>query len=220
MTGELDDRARQVLVSRLLDRHGRSYAEEIGLDLTNETAWFGWLCAALLMSARISAEVATRAAQALIEAGLDTPGAMARSSWSARVALLDRTGYVRYDERTARMLGEMARRVLDLHGGTLGQLRETARHDPAEERRLLLEFKGIGPVGADIFLREMQLAWPELYPFADARARKAAARLGLPDKAGDLAGLVPRAEFPRLLAALVRADLSHETDRLRLDLDS
>jgi hypothetical protein len=38
------------------------------------------------------------------------------------------------------------------------------------ECKLLKEFKGIGDVGANIFCREAQIAWDELYPFADRKA--------------------------------------------------
>jgi hypothetical protein len=39
---------------------------------------------------------------------------------------------------------------------------------------------GIGPVGADVFLREAQAEWPELRPCVDARAQYAARQFGLP----------------------------------------
>ena len=57
---------------------------------------------------------------------------------------------------------------------------------------------------ADIFCREARIVWGELYPFADARALMAARALGLGGTAGELATLVPRRDFPRLVAALVR----------------
>ena len=44
--------------------------------------------------------------------------------------------------------------------------------------------EGVGDVGADIFLREVQVAWTEVAPFADERALGAARDLGLPDGTG------------------------------------
>ena len=73
-----------------------------------------------------------------------------------------------------------------------------------------MECKDIGPVGADIFLREVQVAWTELQPFADATALKSAAKLKLPLKTDELAKLVPRRDFPRLLAALLRCQLAKD----------
>ena len=67
-----------------------------------------------------------------------------------------------------------------------------------------MECKGIGGVGADIFLREVQTAWTELQPFADAAALRSAGKLDLPTKAEELAKLVPKKDFSRLVAALVR----------------
>ena len=89
-------------------------------------------------------------------------------------------------------------------------LRDAADYDPAEERRRLTEFKGIGEVGADIFFREVQGVWDELYPFADRKALKAAKELGLPGSAEGLARLVSRKKFPLLVAALVRTDLARD----------
>lgn len=201
------------LVICLLDRHGRTFASEVGVDLSGNTPspLFRWLCAALLLSARISHDTALNAAQALADAGLTTAAQMVKSSWEDRVAVLNNAGYARYDESTARMLGETAERVQEEYGGDLRKMREKAGQDPDAQRAALKEFKGIGEVGADIFLREMQAVWPEHYPFADEKALKAAKRLGLPDTVDGLAGLVDREDFPRLLAALVRADLAGNT---------
>jgi hypothetical protein len=46
------------VVQALLDSHGRTYCEELGIAIERNTptALFCWLCASLLFSARISAE--------------------------------------------------------------------------------------------------------------------------------------------------------------------
>lgn len=100
--------------------------------------------------------------------------------------------------------------VLDANDGDLRKLREAAGCDPDEERRLLKEFKGIGNVGADIFFREAQAAWDEIFPFADRKALAAAEKLGLPASAHELAALVAKEDFPRLVAALVRTELEKD----------
>jgi hypothetical protein len=63
----------------------------------------------------------------------------------------------------------------------------------------------------------IQAAWDELYPFADDRALDVAQRLGLGDDAGTLAKAVSKKDYPRLVAALIRAGLAgdDEVDRLR-----
>lgn len=78
------------------------------------------------------------------------------------------------------------------------------------ERKRLKAFKGLGEVGIDIFFRAVQLAWPELNPFADTKALQSADRLGLPKTAPGLAGHVSDKAFPRLVAALVRTDLAKD----------
>lgn len=65
---------------------------------------------------------------------------------------------------------------------------------------------GIGPAGADIFLREVQSVWPEAAPYIDAKALDGA-RLGLPDEPDRLVEQARPAEPAELAAALVRAAL-------------
>jgi hypothetical protein len=96
--------------------------------------------------------------------------------------------------------------------GDLRKLREAAGRDPPRERALLKECKGLGDVGADIFCREAQVPWDELFPFADRRARQVAGRLGLEDDPAALAKRVSHKDYPRLLAALVRAGLAKDLE--------
>ncbi|MFC2967373.1 endonuclease [Acidimangrovimonas pyrenivorans] len=205
--------ATEPLVAALLRRHGGSLAGELGLDLAHPAPadLFRWLCAVLLLSARISSRVALRAAEELAARGWTTAGALAASTWQDRVAALDAAGYARYDEKTATMLGELAEAVQRDYGGDLTRLRAAADGDLAALRERVMRFKGIGELGADIFCREMQAGWDELYPFADARTLEAAVGLGLPGSAGELAALVPRGRLPALLAALIRARRAGET---------
>jgi hypothetical protein len=210
--------SQQDTVKALLDRHGRTFAEELGIDVEKNTPspLFRLLCAAVLMSARISTELSTEAARSLARHGWRTPQKLAASTWEQRVKALNEAGYTRYQERTATMLGDMADHLLDEHGGDLRRLRNDAERDPAEEREALKAFKGLGDVGVDIFFREVQVAWDELRPFADQRALDAAQRLKLPkdpEKLADLAGGPQR--FARLVAALVRVDLDDDYDAVR-----
>jgi len=208
--------SQSAIAKALLHLHGHGFAEEIGIPLQRNTPapLFRWLVAALLFSTRIRAGKAVAAAKALSKAGWRTPQAMAAASWADRVEVLNRAGYARYDESTARMLGATARQVLDSYRGDLRRLRKAAGENPQEERRLLQAFEGIGATGAAIFLREVQAVWPEVYPFADPKALSAARALGLPGDAQDLAELVPPGDFTRLVAALVRSGLAKDHDRV------
>jgi endonuclease III len=200
------------VVAELMERHGRTYADELGLDPGRPAGQFGLLLFALLASTRIRAALAVDGTKALLDAGWTTAEKMADSSWEDRASTLNASGYARYDERTASQLGEACRLLLDRYDGDLRQLREAAERNPARERELLQEVKGIGPTGADIFLREVQGAWSELAPYVDQRTREAAKQLTLPSDPHDLAGLVEAKDVPRLVAALVRARLDRDTD--------
>ncbi|MGH7608736.1 MAG: hypothetical protein ACREOD_02160 [Candidatus Dormibacteria bacterium] len=200
------------MVARLLQRYGTTFAREAGISLPRETpsGLFRLLCASMLWGSRISAQIGTRAARALFDHGWGTPRGMSRSSWSERTMVLNRAGYARYDESTSRRLGDMATSLLADYQGDLRRLRQRAGRRPDQLRTLLTQFTGVGPVSVDIFFREVQGLWSELYPFADQRALSAAQRLGLPAQAPALARLVAGARFPELLAALVRVDLAKD----------
>lgn len=207
----------KTLAKALLDTHGTTYCEELGIDIEKNTpsVLFRWFCASLLMSARISAGNAVEATKALSDAGWTTAEKMAETTWQQRVDVLNKNGYARYDESTSRMLGDDMDLLVREYGGDLRRLREKAENDPKKERALLKELKGIGDVGADIFFREVQSAWDELYPFADKKALTAAEKLGLPQSADGLSKLVDKRDFPRLVAALVRTDLEKDYDGVK-----
>lgn len=209
--------SRDAILAALLERHGRTYCDELGIDIEKGTPspLFRWLCASLLFSARIGAELAVQAAAALAEQGWTTPQKLADATWKERVRTLNASGYARFDERTATMLGDTCEILLDRYGGDLRRLREEAERDPESERSLLKELKGIGDVGADIFFREAQASWNELRPFADRRALDAAKRLDLGKDADALAALVSERDLPRLVAALVRTELADDYDGVR-----
>lgn len=213
MTGR--DGAAQAAAARLLAEHGRTFCDELGIDLRADSGepWFRLLCFALLCSTRIGGRIAVAAARRLADAGWTTPESMTAASWEERVAVLDDAGYARYDFRTATRLEQLARQVSERYGGDLRRLRATAGRDPRRERGLLQEFAGIGPVGADVFLREAQAVWRELRPYVDDRALATAAELGLPGRPDQLAALVAPRDLPRLAAALVRHRLAHRSRR-------
>jgi endonuclease III len=203
------------LVRALLHRYGTTYAPEIGIRLQNKSApLFQLLYSALLLSARIPAENAVQAAKALIEAGLTTPEEMAQASWQDRVDVITWHGYKRYDERTSTMLGKTSELLIQKYSGDLRKLRQEAGRNVKREQLLLQQFNGIGPVGADIFLREVQPVWNEVYPYADGRVIEAARRMKLGTSAQALSKLVPRRDFTRFVAALIRIKLKKNYDEI------
>ncbi|MET8569230.1 endonuclease [Streptomyces sp. NPDC004783] len=207
-----DDERR--VVRELVAAHGRTYAEEAGIRLKDTPQpLYRLLVLAHLLSARIRASIAVATARALDEAGLGDPRRMAEADWQERVDALGRGGYRRYDERTATQLGDGAELLNARWGGDLRRLRREADGDVSELRRLLQEFPGVGPAGADIFLREAQRVWPEAAPCLDRKALQGARRLGLPAEAGRLLDLAGDTEPAVLAAALVRAAVDKDVAR-------
>jgi hypothetical protein len=195
----------------LLKEAGRTYADEAGIKLADAPApLYQLLVLALLSSARISTEIAVAAARELRKAGFTSPAKMAEASWQDRVDALGRGHYRRYDERTATMLGDGAELIQDRYRGDLRRLAAEAGDDPRAASRLLQEVPGIGPLGADIFLREVQAVWPWVRPYADRRITATAKDFGLPGSADGLAGAVGGKDLSRLTAALLRASRDKE----------
>jgi len=202
----------RALARVLLERQGRTYADEAGIRLADRPGpLYQLLVLTTLLSTRIRAGVGIAAARELFAAGCRTPRGTESMGWQARVDALGRGHYRRYDERTATMLGNGAQLCLERWHGDLRRLHREAGGEPSALRRLLTEFPGIGPTGADIFLREAQAVWPDVRPYADRRAAGAAQRLGLPSSPDKLAGLVGADDFPRLVSALVRVSLGQQS---------
>ena len=114
------------VIDALLERHGQTYAEELGIDVAKGTpsVLFRLLVASILFSARIGAGQAVKAARVLTEEGWRTAEKLAATSWRERVRVLNRHGYARYDERTTSMLDQVHR--------VLAARRRHARPPPAD----------------------------------------------------------------------------------------
>ncbi|WDI43433.1 hypothetical protein [Bremerella sp. P1] len=201
----------KAIAKTILNTHGETYAHQAGIRLRDAPApLFQLLCESLLLSSRIEADQAVQATTALKQADLTTPRKMVEASWQKRVDVIAKHGHRRFDSRGSKQLGQTADLVLKRYYGDLRQLRAEAHHDVAQERRLLEQFKGVGSTGAEIFLREVQGLWGELYPFADAKVTSAAKKLELPSDPQRLARLVPRSDFPRLVTGILRIDLTKQ----------
>lgn len=204
------------IVSALLADSGRTFADELNIHIEDNTPapLFQLLVASLLFSARISSKIAVKGVSALFDQGWTTPRKMADSTWEERAKVLNQSGYALYDEKTSTMLSDTTDFLLENYDGDLRQLRKEAENEPAREHQMLTDFKGIGPMGANIFCREAQAAWSELYPFADDKVLNEADRLGLPQDRYELANLVSKKDFPRLVSAIMRVGLESRHDEI------
>lgn len=199
------------LAGRLLEVAGQTYADEAGIRLKNTPApLYRLLVLAVLLSTRISADIAVAAARELVKAGFGTPKRMLDATWQQRVDALGRGHYVRYDESTSTALAEGAQLLLDEYGGDLRKLREQADGDLDELRKRLRAVPRLGPVGVDIFCREAQLVWPELRPYIDDKAAQGAEKVGLPKDRGRLAKLVSGDDLAAFTAGMVRVSLNKD----------
>ncbi|WP_092808319.1 endonuclease [Rhodococcus globerulus] len=211
MTTTTSQQSQQSVAKRLLEQAGTTYARESGITVSDKPMpLFELLVLALLLSTRISAEIAVRAAAELRSSGLTTARHMADADRQTIIAALGRAHYRRYDESTATRLHDDAELVLEKYHGDLRKLASQSGNDAETAAQLLEEFSGIGPVGADIFLREVQDVWTWVRPYFDSRALDAARSLHLPADADKLASLVGNNETARLAAALIRASLDDE----------
>jgi hypothetical protein len=124
--------------------------------------------------------------------------------------LLRKSGFTRGEDKVALAMQENAGRVMKDFNGDLSRLREVAGRDMEQERSMLKKYRGVGDGGVDIFFREVQLIWDEVYPFADKKALKAARLVGLNEHPHTLASLCSndRGKYVRLTAALVRIEVA------------
>lgn len=214
MTSTTSRESQQSITKRLLEQAGTTYARESGIRLSNKPMpLFELLVLALLLSTRISAEIAVRAAAELRSSGLTTARRTADADRQTIIDALGRAHYRRYDESTATRLHDDAELVIEKYHGDLRKLASQSGNDRNAAAQLLQEFSGIGPVGADIFLREVQDVWTWVRPYFDSRALDAARALDLATDPDELASLTVNNETARLAAALIRASLDDELRR-------
>ena len=200
----------ELIVTALLERCGRTYAEEAGIRLADRPGpLYQLLVLATLLSAQISADIAIAAAGELFSAGYRSAKAMSEASWQDRVDALGRGHYRRYDEKTATMLADGADLLSSKWHGDLRRMRDEADGDTGRIATLLTEFPGVGPTGASIFLREVQDTWPAVGPYVDGKMISGARRVGLPAEHEQLARLLSgRGRPAQLAAALIRVSIS------------
>lgn len=176
------------------------YSEELGIDLTSgrEDEIFKWFLASILFGHRISESIAKRTYKEFEKAKVTTPDAILRAGWDKLVEILDAGGFVRYDFSTADRLLDNARMLNERYGGKLTNL-HAASKSPKDLEQKLQEFIGVGPVTANIFLRELRTVWKNADPEPLAIVKKTAKRLkiALPKNRKTLS-------FVRLEAMLIR----------------
>jgi len=155
----------------------KSYSEELGLDLTKPDDRFKWFVASILFAKRISAEIAKKTFRLFEDEGLTSPDKILEAGWDRLVEILDSGGYVRYDFSTASNLLAIMKELKEEYGD-LERLHQESS-SPSDLEKRLLRFKGIGPVGVNIFLRELRGIWEKARPKPSKMAVEMAKHIGL-----------------------------------------
>lgn len=155
----------------------KSYSEELELNLAKPEDRFKWFLASFLFAKRISADIAKEAFHSLEQEELTSPDAILEAGWDRIVEILDSSRYTRYDFSTAtNLLATMT--ALKNKYGDIERLHREAKN-PTDLERRLLEFRGIGPIGVNIFLRELRGIWEKAKTKPSAMATATAQKIGL-----------------------------------------
>jgi len=176
------------------------YSEELGIDLKTgkEREIFKWFLASILFGKPIQENVAIKTYKEFERRNVLSQEAILKVGWNGLVEILDAGGYVRYDFSTATKLLEIMKALKEKYG-TLNELHKQAE-DSKDLEAKLQEFKGIGVVTTNIFLRELRPFWkkanPEPLPAVKKIARKYRINLNKYDRKS--------IAFARIEAGLVR----------------
>lgn len=167
-------------IAELLDKLGQPYHELLGIDLRSgkKEEIFKWFLASSLFGARISETIAMKTYKQFERDGLLSPERIIARGWSRLVESLDRGGYVRYDFSTADDFLALSDLLMRSYGGDLNKLHDQSK-DPVDLEARLKEFRGVGDVTANIFLRELRGVWKKADPLPGRHAILAAQNLGL-----------------------------------------
>lgn len=169
-------------VKGIVSRYGKKYSDILHINLKSkqENEIFKWFIASLLLGKRINETLAIRTYKEFEKRNLLSFDRMKNCTWEYLVETLDAGGCVRYDFSTASTLMEIMGLLGKKYGGALSRLHEAAE-DACDLEVKLQEFKGIGPVTANIFLREMRGVWSKADPPLGHLAKRAARELGIAD---------------------------------------
>jgi hypothetical protein len=178
------------------------YAEQLGIDLAadDDGELFKWFLASLLFGGHISETIASHTYQAFATHGLLTPTKILAAGWDYLVnPIMREGGYVRYDGRKSEQVLKDCAQLQQDYRGSLQRLHATAA-DAADLEARLVAFYGVGPVTANIFLRELRPYWKKADPEPLPVVQELAAALDIPLEAYKRKTIT----FCRIEAGLIR----------------
>ena len=176
------------------------YVEDLGIDLTEPAGRFKWFLASILFGARISEKIAANTYKTFEWYGIESMEKIIAAGWDELVRILDVGGYVRYDFSTATKLLEIAQTLKGKYWSLENLYNQSS--DTKDLARRLQEFKGIGAVTAQIFLRELRGVW-HISPAVSSKAKGVAENLDIDLK--EFEG----EKLSRVETALVKLDIRY-----------
>jgi len=154
----------QQKVKDLIKEFGETFSASLGIKLQNEndSEIFKWFLASVLFGKRISWKIAAKTYREFEKNNVLSPKVILDTGWDGLVKILDDGGYVRYDFSTATKLLELSEQLPKKYG-CLTELHKKAK-DQKDLENKLMQFKGIGVVTTNIFLRELRTVWKKANP--------------------------------------------------------
>jgi endonuclease III len=178
------------------------FSEELSIDLreNRESEVFKWFLAAVLYGGPVSPDVARRTFRTFQKYRLEGPESILQAGRSFLLNPVFREGgYVRHDNVAAGNILDLCRTLLDYYQGSLKRMHDLAA-DSADLESRLTALRGVEPLSANIFLRELRTLWPKADPGPLPEVAEMADKLKL-----DLSSLPRKChEFIRIEAALIR----------------
>ncbi|SES87584.1 hypothetical protein SAMN04488587_1416 [Methanococcoides vulcani] len=166
----------QVSINKL--KGSKLYSEELDIDLkkNDDKELFKWFLASILFGTRISETIAKNTYKAFENYDLLEPKKILDAGWGLLVnPVMREGGYVRYDWKTSTQILKNCEMLVTEYNGSLKNLHKEAKDNKDLEKKLM-DFYGIGPVTANIFLRELRPLWrksdPEPLPIVKKVAEK------------------------------------------------
>jgi endonuclease III len=171
--------SRKRSIEHLMEQWGGTFSSGLGIDIVSGRSGeiFKWFLASLLFGTRIRQNVAEETYRQFENNGVLTPDGILATGWDGLVEILDSGGYVRYNFKTATKLLEIAGLLNTKYSGDLNNLHKEAK-DAADLVAKLGEFKGVGPVTVNIFLRELRGIWEKADPLPGDMVIESAMDLG------------------------------------------
>lgn len=190
----------KVSINRLT--RSKLYSEELCIKLKKktDTELFKWFLASILFGARISETTSKRTYKTFEKYDLLEPSKILDAGWRFLVnPIMKEGGYIRYDEKTSTQILRNCETLIKEYEGSLKKLHKEAKNNEDLEVKLT-NFHGIGPITANIFLRELRPFWKKSNPEPLPIVKKIAQKYGI-----DLSNYKRKSIlFTRIEAGLIR----------------